>query len=103
MALKVPEQTLQKPVLRIDAVEHVHEEIEDLATLSDEQYEKRMGTIRKRYSRIPVGESFIQTAALKEGVNVKNDRAVSSKAAEIASKMGKDFGEVLRQLQNGEI
>jgi hypothetical protein len=83
----------------------VAEEIEDLAHLNDEQYENRIGQIRKRYSRIPVDDGFIRTAAIKEGGTQKvfNDRNLSAKAADIASRMGKDFGEVLRQMQNGEL
>lgn len=80
----------------------VDEEIDELAELPDEQYSKRLGQIRKRYSRVPVGEDFILTAKIKEGGPRPVTRELTQKAAEEASKKGEDFGVVLRRLQ-GEV
>lgn len=79
----------------------VDEEIDELAELPDDQYTKRLGQIRKRYSRVPLGEDFILTAKIKEGGPAPVSREMSQKAAEIAAKRGEDFGKVLRELQNG--
>lgn len=81
----------------------VAEEIDDVALMDQEKYTKYVDRVRKRYSRVPVGEDFIRTAPAREGGPKAPSKELSQRAAEIASKQGKDFAGVLRMLQNGEM
>lgn len=80
----------------------VAEEIEEVAELSDEAYSKYTDRLRKRYSRVPVGEDFIRTAPIRDSKAPKTSPEVASKAVEIAGKRSVDFATALKMAQSGE-
>lgn len=80
----------------------VAEEIDDVATLEEEAYQKYLGKVRKRYSRVPVGEEFIRTAPAREGGLPTNSEALKNKAVDIATRKGVDYHTALRMAQSGE-
>lgn len=80
----------------------VAEEVEEVATMSEENYKKYVDRVRKRYSRVPVGEDFIHTARISEGGPRQADSSIRDKAIEIAGRKGLDFAAALRMAQHGE-
>lgn len=77
------------------------EEIEQLAELPEEQYQKRLDVMRKRYQRVPTGVQVMHTATRSPGA--KNGKEKVDRVVEFATEKQISYSEALKTLEGDKV